>query len=108
MFSITKSKFIIPLLILFIKFQIIIATDDDDNILGEIVVDLMIGAGISICESFVFCRLMMVFVGFVSLIAVLIGLCSGEIRCEDICNRRNARRGFTSGIGYGVARSFRR
>uniref|UniRef100_A0A6C0EPR1 Uncharacterized protein n=1 Tax=viral metagenome TaxID=1070528 RepID=A0A6C0EPR1_9ZZZZ len=109
MFSIIKPKFIIPLLILFTKFQIIIAVDDDDdNILGEIVVDLLVGAGISICESFVFCKLMMLFVGFISLIAVLIGICSGEIGCEDICNSRNARRSFTSGVGYGVTRSFRR
>ena len=88
----------------------IIATDDDDdkNILGEIVIDLLIGAGLSICESFVFRKAIMLFVCFIAFITVLIGFCSGEIGCEDICNRRNARRGFTSGIGYGAARSFRR
>jgi len=83
MFSITKSKFIyiIHLIILFAKFQMIIATDDDDdkNILGEIVIDLLIGAGLSICESFVFRKAIMLFVCFIAFITVLIGFCSGEI-----------------------------
>jgi hypothetical protein len=88
--------------------KFVTATDDDDDIAGEIVTDLIIGVGMAICEEFVMCKLFMIIMGFVCAIMVLIGLCSGEISCEDICNRRTARRSFTSGVGYGVTRSFRR
>ena len=88
--------------------KFVTATDDDDDIAGEIVTDLIIGVGMAICEEFVMCKLFMIIMGFVCTIMVLIGLCSGEISCEDICNRRTARRSFTSGVGYGVTRSFRR
>jgi hypothetical protein len=102
----SKSIWIFTFLLFTMKF--VIATDDDDNIAGEIVTDLIIGVGMAICEEFVMCKLFMIIMGFVCTIMVLIGLCSGEISCEDICNRRTARRSFTSGVGYGVTRSFRR
>ena len=38
---------------------------------------------------------------FIGTIMILLALCSGEITCADICNSRNARRGFTTGAGYG-------
>ena len=105
----TKSRFIyiIPLLILITKFTLVAADDDDDDIIGELVVDLLVGVAMSICESFVMCKIMMMVAGLISLTIVLMGLCSGEIGCEDICNRRTARRSFTTGIGYGIGRSMR-
>ena len=103
----SKSIWIFTFLLFTMKF-VIATDDDDDDIAGEIVTDLIIGAGVAICEEFVVCKLVMIIMGFVCAIMVLIGLCSGEIRCEDICNRRTARRSFTSGVGYGVTRSFRR
>jgi len=83
------------------------ANDDDDDTGGEIFVDLMIGVGMAICEEFVACKLFMILAGLACALIMLIGLCLGEISCEDICNRRNARRSFTSGVGYGVTRSIR-
>jgi len=102
----SKSMWVFTFLLFATK--CIATNDDDDNIVGEVVVDLMIGVGMAICDEFVMCKLFMMMMGFVCAIMVLIGLCSGEISCEDICNCRNARRGFTSGVGYGVTRSFRR
>jgi len=101
----SKSMWVFTFLLFATK--CIAATDDDDTG-GEIVADLMIGVGMAICEEFVMCKLFMMMMCFVCVIMVLIGLCSGEISCEDICNRRNARRSFTSGVGYGVTRSLRR
>ncbi|RZD41537.1 MAG: hypothetical protein CXT73_04815 [Methanobacteriota archaeon] len=101
----SKSMWIFTFLLFATK---CVATNDDDDTGGEIAVDLMIGVGMAICEEFVMCKLFMIMMGFACAIMVLIGLCSGEISCEDICNRRNARRSFTSGVGYGVTRSFRR
>ena len=98
----SKSIWMLTILLLTMKF--VAAEEEDDE---NIITDLMIGVGIAICEEFVMCKLFMVIMGFVGTLIVLIGLCSGEITCEDICNRRNARRGFTSGVGYGVTRSIR-
>ena len=102
----SKSIWIFTFLLFTMKF--VTATDDDDDIAGEIATDLIIGVGMAICEEFVACKLFMIIAGLASAIMILIGLCSGEIRCEDICNRRTARRSFTSGVGYGATRSFRR
>lgn len=85
-----------------------VAAEDDDDVAGEIATDLLIGAGIAICEGFVICKLFMTIFVLISLILFLIALCSGEITCADICNSRNARRGLTTGAGYSLARSFRR
>jgi len=99
-----------PLLILALLFSMGFAAtaDNDNSIAAEIATDLIIGAGMAICEEFAMCKLFMIIIGLVSAIIVLIGLSSGEISCADICNRRTARRSFTSGLGYGITRSYRR
>ena len=103
--SISSSLFIVLLFLFVTK---VVAEDDDDNIAGEIATDLLIGAVIAICEGFIMCKLFMVIMCFIGTIMILLALCSGEITCADICNSRNARRGFTTGAGYGLTRSFRR
>jgi hypothetical protein len=103
--SIVSSLF----MVLFLGFFVFkVAAEDDDDAAGEIVADLLIGAGIAVCEEFVMCKFFMLLIVGICLIMVLIGLCSGEITCADICNSRNARRGLTTGAGYGFVRSFRR
>lgn len=103
--SIVSSLF----MVLFLGFFVFkVAAEDDDDAAGEIVADLLIGAGIAVCEEFVMCKFFMLLIVGICLIMVLIGLCSGEITCADICNIRNARRGLTTGAGYGFVRSFRR
>ena len=105
----SKSRFywLFASLFFVMKFTTVIARDDDDD-LGDVVVDLMIGAGMAICEEFVACKLFMIIAGLASVLMILIGLCSGEMSCNELCNRRTARRGFTTGVGYGLTRSFRR
>jgi len=84
------------------------ADDDEDDTVGEIATDLLIGVGIAICEEFAMCQLFMFVAGVIGLIICLIGLCSGEVTFADICNSQNSRRGLTTGVGYGLVRSFRR
>jgi uncharacterized membrane protein len=102
----SKSIWLSTFLFFVMKFVTVTATDDDDD-LGEVVVDLMIGFGMAICEEFVACKLFMIIAGLVGVLMMLIGLFSGEISCDEFCNRRTARRGFTTGLGYGLTRSFR-
>jgi hypothetical protein len=103
--SIVSSLF----MVLFLGFFVFkVAAEDDDDAAGEIVADLLIGVGVAICEEFVICKLFMGLIVCIAFMMLLIGLCSGEITCADICNGRNARRGLTTGAGYGFVRSFRR
>ena len=47
----TLRNFIPYLLIIFSIFTMAHGEDDDDNALGELAADLMIGVGIAICET---------------------------------------------------------
>ena len=104
-----KSKFywLFASLFFIMKFTTVIAKDDDDG-LGDVVFDLMVGAGMAICEEFVACKIFMIMAGFAGVMMILIGLFSGEISCNELCNRRTARRSFTTGLGYGLTRTYRR
>jgi len=95
MFSIINSTviYILPLFILFTRCTIVVAEDD---ITDEIFTDLLIGVGMSICESFIICKIILTVVGFICFIITLIGLCTGGIDCNDICNIRTVRRVFVS------------
>ena len=83
------------------------AEDNDDDILREIATDLAIGAFMEICSSFAMCHLFMVTLGFMAFVVVIIGICSGEIGCDEIFNCRNVRRGATIGIGRRVTQNWR-
>jgi hypothetical protein len=83
------------------------AEDDDDDILGEMTTDLAIGVFMGICSSFAMCHLFMVTLGFISFVMVIIGICSGEIGCDEIFNCRNVRRGATIGIGRRITQNWR-
>ncbi len=108
--KITRIYSMLPLLLIFAGlFTKVIADEgDEDDILGEIVADLMIGFALSVCEEFVICRAFMIAVGLTALLATIVCCCLGELSCEDACSRRRARRTFTSGIGYGIGRSLYR
>ena len=86
----------------------VVSDDDDEDIVGEIVTDLLIGVAVSICEEFVICKFLMLLISFIGVMIIIIGICVGEISCTDICNGRNARWGLTVGAGYGLVSSFRR
>jgi len=108
MFS-KKSIFYSMVFVTFFGFFVakVAAEEDDDDLVGEILADLMIGVGIAICEEFVICKSIILVAGFIGFIVFIIGVCVGDVNCSDICNGRNARRGFTVGAGYGVGRAFR-
>ena len=83
------------------------AEDDDDDIVGEIIMDLSSGVMIAMCETSVACSSFMPIVAIITLISLPFCLCAGIIEPDDLCNKKQARRGLTTGVGYGIARSFR-
>jgi hypothetical protein len=101
--TIVKVLFVFTImLIIYPKF--IRAEDDDDDVLGEIAIDLMIGFGMAVCETSVACSSFMSLVVIITLISLPFCLCADVIDPRDFCNKRQARRGLTTGIGYGLAR----
>ena len=101
--TIAKILFVFTIMLtIFPKF--IRAEDDNNNVLGEIAVDFMIGASMSVCETSAVCSSFMSFIAIIAFISILFGLCTGAIEPSDLCNKRQARRGLTAGIGYGFAR----
>jgi len=82
--------------------------DDDDDLLGELATDIIVGVAMSVCEQYATCQAFMFTLGIIFVFVALFGCMLGELSCEDFCTRRNARRSFTTGVGYGVGKSFLR
>ena len=109
-----KSRFIylIPLLVLLsIKCAKVAAdNDDDDDMLGELVIDLLIGVAGAACETSATCSAVM---GTICIIVIVISLIIWMIEgCKCDCHYpsgRDVRRLGGVGLGYGIGRSmFRR
>ena len=82
--------------------------DDDDSLLVEAITDLAIGAGIAMCETFVWCQAIMTFmtICFV-IISLLMCMTMGECPCSAP-SAKDFRRAGTTGLGYGAYKLFRR
>lgn len=104
------KKMIFVLLGLFILFSLFTAvkaeTDDDDDILGEILIDLMTGIAIDMCSQNAVCsQVMFMMTALMLVLAVLISCCTGECICE--CDRKTARRAGTTYAGVQMSRWLR-
>jgi len=100
MFSKRNMYILLTLALFYIR--CVSGEDDDDDSLAT---DLIMGVGAALCEQFVLCRMMMMLTAMIGTIIIIVGLCSGEITCADLCNRRNARSACASGVGYGAGRA---
>ena len=83
------------------------ADDDDDDILGEIMVDLFVGVAMATCETNATCSKFMSIVMFAIILITLIGCCINGCKCNDEYrpSRKDIRRMGTMGLGYGIGRS---
>ena len=100
-----KSTLLIAMLFM-IKFIMVFAEEEDD-IMGEIMVDLFIGAAMEVCSYYVTCSLIMSITFMAILILTLIGCVLGMIEPGDVVNSRNARRISTHYIGRTLVRGYR-
>jgi len=98
---------IITLFVLFSLFTAVKAeTDDDDDILGEILVDLLTGVAVDMCSQSVACsQAMFVTCALFLVVGLLISCCTGECICE--CDRKTARRAGTVYTGAQMSRWLR-
>lgn len=68
--------------------------DDEDDILGEILVDMMVGVAIAVCETSVACTQIMHIIGTIVILITLISWICNGCRCETP-TKRDVRRGAT-------------
>ena len=98
--KINSGIFIISLFIL----SFVMAEEDYNNIVTEIVTDLLVGVTVNFCISYFFCNILLAFIFVILGLTIIVGICNGEIGRNEIFNFRNARRGLTVGVGREFAR----
>ena len=106
--KISFSTVIYTLTILFIiSISVVKAENDDDEILGEVLTDILVGSAVAVCETNAACNGFMTLITIVFIITSLIGWCCNGCRCDDeyYPSRRTMRRAGTSAISYGITRS---
>lgn len=83
------------------------AEDDDDDLLGEVLTDIMVGVAVASCETNALCSAFMTIIAIVAITITLIGCCINGCRCDDEYrpSRKSFRRAGTGAIGYGIGRS---
>ena len=102
-----SSKKLIPyLLIMFTLFSFARA-DEEDDLLGEIAMDLLVGVGMAVCETSAACSAMMTVVTVMVLLFMLCTcLCGSDRDRRDMWDSMpSARRVGTTGAGYYAAKS---
>ena len=99
------TKFLPFLLIIFTLFTHVRA-DEDDDLLGEIAMDLLVGAGIAMCESYATCSLFMTLMTTLFMVFMLCTCIFGSDRDrrEMWDNIPSSRRVGTTGAGYYMGR----
>ena len=102
MFKNRFSQYILMLFFGIMMFTIKFARgeeDDDDDIIGEIIVDLLIGAAVSVCQSNAVCNLYLTLFTVLFVVIALVNACING--CEDARypSRREIRRAGTVYVG---------
>jgi uncharacterized membrane protein len=93
------------LLFLFTLFSHVRA-DEDDDVLGEIAVDLLVGVGMAVCESYATCSILMTLMTTLFVVFMLCTCIFGSDRDRrDLWdNAPSTRRVGTTGAGYCMAK----
>lgn len=106
----TTNKIFLILGLIMILTKNVRADDDDDDILAEIMIDLMIGVGMSICEQYATCQAIMTVVIMITLVLACIGCIistlTGHTPSSDWTNKKTTRRFLTTGVGYSAGKAF--
>ena len=105
-----KSKIVYYLPFVFMLFlfctKVVRAEDDDeDDILGELIIDILAGAAVAACQSNASCNAVLTITTFIFIIIALVSWCMDGCNCDcEAPTRRQWRRAGGMGIGYGLGR----
>jgi hypothetical protein len=102
----SKMVYALPFMFILLAFctKVARADDDDDDVLGELMIDMLTGVAVAACQSNAVCNGILSIVTVTLFIATLIAWCIGGCQCETP-TRRDMRRAGGMGLGYGIGRS---
>ena len=101
-----KKSTLLIALIFMIKFMMVFAEDDDDDIMGEIIFDIFVGVAMEVCTHYATCSLIMSITFMAILILAFIGCVLGLVKPGDVVNARNVRRVGTHYVGRSLVRDW--
>ena len=79
--------------------------DDDEDLMGELFIDMVVGVTIAVCESYVTCASFMYIIGSIAISTTLVAWCCEGCHCDRPSNR-TVRRFTGVTTGYAFTRSF--
>ena len=65
-------------LFLLFTFVTSVRADDDEDILGELMTDLLIGAAVAVCESYATCNAILTVITIISILILICGCIFGD------------------------------
>lgn len=102
----SKSRYLIYAIVFLSLLSQVRGEDDDDNLLGEVVVDLMTGIAVAACQSSVMCNGFLSIIVLTSLMLLLCTcICGSDRDRQELWNSiPSGRRFATTGAGYAIGR----
>lgn len=102
----SKPRYLIYAIVFLTLLSQVRGDDDEDNLLGEVLVDVMVGVAVAACESSVACN---GFLSIIILISFILILCtcicgSDRDRQELWDSMPSGRRYVSTGAGYAIGR----
>ena len=79
--------------------------DDDEDLMGELFIDMVVGVSIAVCESYVTCAAFMYVISAIIIATMFIGWCCESCPCERPSGRTVRRLGGVT-TGYTITRAF--
>ena len=105
-FIMSKPRYLIYAIVFLTLLSQVRGDDDEDNLLGEVLVDVMVGVAVAACESSVACNGFLSIIAFITLMLVLCTcICGSDRDREEMWNSMPSGRRFAStGAGYAIGR----
>tara|TARA_B100000925_G_C21895825_1_gene424940 strand:- start:214 stop:540 length:327 start_codon:yes stop_codon:yes gene_type:complete len=79
----SKPRYLIYAIVFLTLLSQVRGEDDDDDILGELITDIMVGAAVAACETSAGCNGLLTIISFISVLFVLTTCICGSDRDRD-------------------------
>lgn len=100
----SKPRYLIYAIVFLTLISQVRGDDDEDNILGEIITDIMVGTAVAACETSAACNGLLTIISFISVLFVLTTCICGSDRDRDELweSMPSGRRVASTGAGYAI------
>ena len=104
--TLAKLLFLLTIILTVLPKIVRAEEDEDDDIIGELIIDLFVGIAMATCETNETCSKFMTIIAVAIMIFSIISCCITGCKCDKKYkpNGKTLRRAGTIGIGYGISR----